>query len=183
MLKVVKGDRPDRPSSGLSDALWDLLMTTWVVQYAQKPQERPSVSTVLTRLEECVDDWGKLILSLVAEDWQDIGWCRMSQNDHDGLFMSLSQKRTMKMISQPRQVIFSIGLAILLLTGDLNDLACSGTDFAALVETFRWPWDVQSTCLGKYAFIVNPHDVTTMKRCSRPLPRAVRHSGYVLSLY
>ena len=73
MLKVVKGDRPGRPSSGLSNALWDLLATTWVEQYAQKPRERPSVSTVLARLKECVDDWGKSILPLIPEDWEGTG--------------------------------------------------------------------------------------------------------------
>ena len=73
MLKVVKGDRPDRPSSGLSNALWDLLVATWVVQYAQKPRERPLVSTVLALLKEYVDDWGKSIIPLTPEDWEDVG--------------------------------------------------------------------------------------------------------------
>ena len=70
MLKVVKGDRPDRPSSGLSDALWNLLVATWVVQYAQKPRERPLVSAVLALLKKCVGDWGKSIIPLIPEDWE-----------------------------------------------------------------------------------------------------------------
>ena len=102
MLKVVKGDRPDRPSSWLSDALWDLLVATWVVHYAQKPQERPSVSTVLTRLQECVDDWGESIIPLRPEEWEDIGWCRMSPYDCCGLFMSLLQMQVMTIIPQSR---------------------------------------------------------------------------------
>ena len=75
MLKVIKGARPDRPPSGLSETLWDLLMAAWVEQYAQKPQERPSASTVLTRLKDCVDDWGKSITPLSIPDkyWEDIG--------------------------------------------------------------------------------------------------------------
>ena len=105
MLKVVKGDRPDRPSSGLSDALWDLLVATWVVQYAQKPRERPSVSAVLARLKECVDDWGKSIIPLIPEDWQDIGWCNMPPNGHCSLFISLLQTQAITMIPQSRQVI------------------------------------------------------------------------------
>ena len=102
MFKVVKGKRPDRPSSGLSDALWDLLVATWVVQYAQKPRERPSVSTVLTRLRACVDDWGESIVPFIPEDWQDIGRCRMPPNDYDGFFMSLLQTQAMIMIPPSR---------------------------------------------------------------------------------
>ena len=119
MLKVVKGDRPDRPSSGLSDALWDLLVATWVVQYARKPRERPSVSTVLIRLKECVGDWGKSITPLIQDDWE---------NDDSTITASH----------------FNIGLVILLLTGDSNGLARSRTGFVvsqlnrpALVETFK----------------------------------------------
>ena len=70
MLNVLKGDRPDRPSSGLSDALWDLLVKTWVVQYAQKRRERPLVTAVLVRLKKCVGDWGKSIVPLIPDDWE-----------------------------------------------------------------------------------------------------------------
>ena len=73
ILKVAKGDRPDRPSSGHSDVLWNLLVVTWAAQYAQKPRERPPVSTVLARLKECVDDWGKSMIPLIPEDWEDVG--------------------------------------------------------------------------------------------------------------
>ena len=89
MLKVMKGDRPDRPSSGLSETLWNLLVTTWAEQYAQKPCERPFVSTVLTRLKECVDDWGKSIVPFTPEDYENTGLCRMSPNDCGSLFMPL----------------------------------------------------------------------------------------------
>ena len=69
MLKVIKGDRPERPPSGLSDTLWGLLVAAWVGQYAQKPRERPSTSAVLTQLKDCVDQWGKSIIPLIPEDW------------------------------------------------------------------------------------------------------------------
>jgi len=71
MLKVMNGVRPDRPPSGLSDTLWGLLVATWVVQHAQEPGGRPSACTVLGRLKECVDDWGKSIVPIVPESWQD----------------------------------------------------------------------------------------------------------------
>jgi len=71
MLKVMNGVRPDRPPSGLSDTLWELLVATWVVQHAQEPGGRPPTSNVLDRLKECVDDWGKSIVPIVPESWQD----------------------------------------------------------------------------------------------------------------
>jgi len=90
MLKAVKGDRPDRPSPGLSDALWDLLVATWVEQYARKPRERPLVSAVLTGLKKCVGDWGRSITPLIPEDWQDID---TSDDDDDDFTITPSQYR------------------------------------------------------------------------------------------
>lgn len=118
MLKVIQGDRPGRPIPGLSETLWNLLVATWVEQYAQKPQERPSASTVLARLKECVGDWGKSIIPLIPEDWKDIGWYVLGwlwQFVHV-LFQVLT------MTPQSRQVIFIIGSVILLFTKNLNDL-------------------------------------------------------------
>ena len=56
-------------------------MATWVEQYAQKPCERPSASTVLARLEECVDDWWESIIPPISEEWENIGSCSMFPND------------------------------------------------------------------------------------------------------
>ena len=129
IAKVGRGNRPDRPPSGLSETLWGLLVATWVEQYAQKPHERPSAFIVLAQLEECVYDWGKSIIPLVPEDWKNTGSCRMFPDDYGSLFMSLLQVAVV--ISQPWQVIFIIGLDILL-AGDLNDLTCSRTGLAIL---------------------------------------------------
>ena len=130
MLKVIKGDRPDRPPSGLSETLWNLLVVTWVEQYAQKPQERPPASTMLTRLKECVDDWGKSIIPLVPEDWKNTSSCRVPSTGCCSLLMSLLQ--AMMMIPQSWQVTFIIGLTTLPLTKNLNDLGYSQTGFATL---------------------------------------------------
>ena len=110
MLKVVKGDRPDRPPSGLSETLWNLLAVIWAEQYAQKPRNRPLASTLVTQLRECVGDWGKSILPLVPEDWDNTGLCHMFPNGGDSSFMSLSQIQTTMMttrILRSRQVTFS----------------------------------------------------------------------------
>jgi len=64
ILKVIQGDRPERPASGLSDMLWELLVATWVVQHALEPPRRPSARTVLERLKECVDHWGESTVPL-----------------------------------------------------------------------------------------------------------------------
>ena len=56
-------------------------MATWVEQYAQKLRGRPSASAVLTRLKGCVNDWGKSILPLIPEDWENTSSCCMSPND------------------------------------------------------------------------------------------------------
>ena len=121
MLKVIKGNRPDRPPSGLSETLWDLLVATWVEQYAQKPQERPSASIVLARLKECVDQWGKSIVPPIPEAWGDIGRYRILANKRCSLLIYLLQRRATMVIPQSRQVIFITGLVILLFTSDLND--------------------------------------------------------------
>jgi len=79
IFKVMDGVRPDRPPSGLSDTLWELLVATWVAQHAQGPEGRPPASTVLDRLKECVDDWGESIVPLVPESWREDG----SDDDDD----------------------------------------------------------------------------------------------------
>ena len=109
MLKVMKGDRPDRPSPGLSDALWDLLVATWVEQHARKPQERPLVSAVLTGLKKCVGDWGRSIIPLIP-DWENTGRCHMSSRGYGDSFISLVQAQTMTMILQSWRVISSVSV-------------------------------------------------------------------------
>jgi len=75
MYKVINGERPGRPPSGFSDVLWELLMESWLVEHARKPQERPPASTVLDRLKRDVDHWEKTIIPLVPKEWRGSGGC------------------------------------------------------------------------------------------------------------
>ena len=61
MIKVVGGDRPDRPPSVFTDSLWELLEETWLVEHGSQSPKRPQVSTVLDRLGREADNWGKSI--------------------------------------------------------------------------------------------------------------------------
>jgi len=62
MYKVLEGGRPDRPPSGFSDQLWELLVSAWCVEHGSQPSQRPSASIILDQLNEDVDDWGESIL-------------------------------------------------------------------------------------------------------------------------
>lgn len=73
IFKVVQGDRPDRPSPGFSDTLWDLLAKTWDTEDGPGSQRRPSTSFVRDRLQEDRNEWGKLIVPLCPESWQKCG--------------------------------------------------------------------------------------------------------------
>jgi len=113
----MDGTRPNRPPSGLSDTLWELLVATWVVQHAQEPGGRPPASTVLDRLKEIVDEWGESIVPLVPEFWQEDSGCRMSLSERHGLFMSFLPLQVLMRMSQwgrtRWQVVFATGSIIL----------------------------------------------------------------------
>ena len=64
MLNVIKGVKPDRPLSGFSDALWDLLLKAWDPEYGSQPPKRPSVKTISNQMKEDADNWDQFILSL-----------------------------------------------------------------------------------------------------------------------
>ena len=67
MYKVLKGERPDRPPDGLSDQLWELLVTTWVAERWSQPSKRPSTSIVRSRLNGDLHNWGKSIVPPALE--------------------------------------------------------------------------------------------------------------------
>ena len=61
MYKVLQGERPERPPSGISDQLWGLLQSTWATEQGTRPSGRPSTSAILKQLREDVHDWRPII--------------------------------------------------------------------------------------------------------------------------
>ena len=56
MLEVVEGKKPNRPRSGFSNNLWNLLLKAWDPEYGSQLPRRPSVSSILDQMEEDADD-------------------------------------------------------------------------------------------------------------------------------
>jgi len=71
MLEVMRGKKPDRPPSGFSDALWDLLLVAWDEEYASQPPKRPSVRMILDQLKRDGGKWGKFIILPAPEQGDD----------------------------------------------------------------------------------------------------------------
>ena len=61
MCRVLEGGRPNRPPSGFSDQLWELLVSTWCVEDGSQRSKRPPTSVILGQLREDVHKWGKSI--------------------------------------------------------------------------------------------------------------------------
>ena len=57
ILKVTTGEKPSRPVSGFSDALWDLLFKVWDPEYGPDPPRQPPARTILDQMKEDADDW------------------------------------------------------------------------------------------------------------------------------
>ena len=70
IYKVIQGDRPDRPSPGFSDTLWELLVKTWDTEDGPDSRRRPSTSIVRERLQEDLSEWGKSTVPLCPKSWQ-----------------------------------------------------------------------------------------------------------------
>ena len=73
MFKVLSGDRPNRPVLEFSDALWGLLVSTWVEEDGPESKRWPSATTVLDQLKKDAGHWGKSIIPLVPKEWQESG--------------------------------------------------------------------------------------------------------------
>ena len=87
ICKVLKEEIPDRPFSGFSDGLWELLLTVWVAERGMQLQRRPSASIVLDRLKEDIDHWGKSIVPLIPNQWQESSGYLARSSERCTLFM------------------------------------------------------------------------------------------------
>ena len=78
MCRVMNGGRPDRPPSGFTDPLWNLLAETWLEEQLNQPQKRPPVSAILERLKDDVDHWERTIHPIVPKEWEGSGEYHLS---------------------------------------------------------------------------------------------------------
>ena len=50
IVKVLRGNKPDRPAAGFSDQLWVLLIQTWLEEYESSQPTRPNAGIILEQL-------------------------------------------------------------------------------------------------------------------------------------
>ncbi|KAF9647121.1 kinase-like protein [Thelephora ganbajun] len=63
-LEVTRGKKPDRPPSGFSDRLWNLLLKAWDLEDGFQPPKRPPVQPILNQMKEDADDWDQIFVSM-----------------------------------------------------------------------------------------------------------------------
>jgi len=64
MLKVMRGEKPDRPPAGFSDGLWNLLLAAWDAEHGSQPPKRPSIRRISNQMKEDASNWHKFIVPL-----------------------------------------------------------------------------------------------------------------------
>lgn len=64
---AINGKKPDRPLSGFSDKLWNILLLAWDAEYGSQPPKRPSIQTILNQLKEDADNWDQFIILPASE--------------------------------------------------------------------------------------------------------------------
>jgi len=62
MMKVVEGVKPDRPLSGFSNGLWDLLLKAWDPECGSQHPKRPSIREISEQMKEDAGDWDRFIV-------------------------------------------------------------------------------------------------------------------------
>ena len=55
--KVMDGTRPERPTAGFSDKLWNLLQLGWSEEYENRESKRPSIALILGQLQRDSSSW------------------------------------------------------------------------------------------------------------------------------
>jgi len=75
MLKVMRGEKPERPPAGFSDALWNLLLTAWDAEYRSQPPKRPSIRTISNQMKEDAIVWHKFIVPLPRSGVEEEEFC------------------------------------------------------------------------------------------------------------
>lgn len=55
--KVMDGVRPERPNSGFSDELWNLLQLSWSEKHENRESPRPSITLILEQLQTDSSSW------------------------------------------------------------------------------------------------------------------------------
>lgn len=98
MYKVIEGGRPDRPPSGFTDPLWELLVETWREEHGSRSPKRPETSTILNKLRKEADNWGKTIIPPPA------GW-NGTLFFHDGVSYSGADLKTKWLTAIQRQLL------------------------------------------------------------------------------
>lgn len=57
MKKVIDGVRPERPNTGFSDGLWNILQLSWWEEYEGRRSKRPSIGLILDQLQKDSSGW------------------------------------------------------------------------------------------------------------------------------
>ena len=60
------GGKPDRPLSGFSDGLWEILLKVWDPDHGSHPSKRPSVRTVMKQMKEDAEGWDQIVTGLLG---------------------------------------------------------------------------------------------------------------------
>jgi len=53
----MDGVRPERPNSGFSDGLWNLLQLSWSEEHENRESPRPSITLILEQLQTDSSSW------------------------------------------------------------------------------------------------------------------------------
>ena len=99
MNRVIHGARPERPPSGFTDELWQMLVASWVEERAGKPQRRLPIPAMLDRLKESIEQWEKSIVPLTPNQCKGKSGYRVYLSECHCLLMVLRQSQVLTAVS------------------------------------------------------------------------------------